>query len=200
MNEKMTKDHVSLRKQFKAKKPIFKRQDSHKKVRVGSCWRRPKGRQNKMRLHRKGYARSRSTGFGSPRLARGLSRKGLKQYIVFSKQDLESLDSKTDGIIISRTLGTRKKLDIFAFAKEKKLVVLNISEQRLQERVALQKKRKEQRKKALSKRKEDKKPKEASSSDKKKEDADNQERSEQEQKEMEKKEKDKLLTKRTGDQ
>ena len=33
----------------------FMRKDAHKKKRVARGWRKPKGRQNKMRLHRKAH-------------------------------------------------------------------------------------------------------------------------------------------------
>ena len=76
------KELLELRNKIKAKKPRFIRHDAHKKKRVSLNWRRPRGRQSKMRLHKKGYARGRSTGFGSPNQIRNLSRQGLTQNII----------------------------------------------------------------------------------------------------------------------
>ena len=117
---------IELRKKLKSKKPIFKTHDSHKKKRVGDGWRRPKGRQNKMRLHRKGYARGCSTGFGSPAMAKGLSSEGLTQNLIYSASDLESLNPSKDGIIISGPMGMKKKSELLELATTKGFKILNL--------------------------------------------------------------------------
>ena len=117
---------VEIRNKLKARKPTFTRHDAHKKTRVGSGWRRPKGRQNKMRLHRRGYARDRSSGFGSPVLARGLSHEGLSQIIVTRVSDFTGLDAKNDGIIISRTTGNRRRAELVDYATKNGFTLLNI--------------------------------------------------------------------------
>ena len=52
------KDLLEFRKKIKAKKPNFIRQDAHKKGEIKKKWRRPKGLQSKMRLHKRGYRKS----------------------------------------------------------------------------------------------------------------------------------------------
>ena len=62
---------LQLRKRIKAKKPNFVRQDSHKQKEVKKKWRKPKGMQSKMRLKKKGYRKSVSIGYGSPKKVNG---------------------------------------------------------------------------------------------------------------------------------
>ncbi|MCK5629278.1 MAG: 50S ribosomal protein L32e [Nanoarchaeota archaeon] len=119
---------IILRKAMKAKKPDFRRQDSHKKKRVGVAWRKPKGLQSKMRLCRKGYRNSVSTGYGSPKQVAGLSKEGLVKVNVACVKDLENIDNKAQGIIINSSVGNKKRLDIFKVAKEKQIAVLNIKD------------------------------------------------------------------------
>ena len=192
------KNLLALRKKLKSRKPTFKRHDSHKKDRVSSeSYRRPKGRQNKMRLHRKGYARSRSTGFGSPTAVRGLSADGLNQVRVENKNDFAGLDPKTDGIIIAGTVGNRRREELLNFASEKKFTVLNVNEKNFKAKLEAQQAAKKEHQKQLEKRKQDHK-KAAKKSEKKSEDK-SEELSEEDKKLAEKKEHDKVLTQK-GDQ
>lgn len=185
----MIKKLIEFRNKLKSKKPTFIRHDAHKKKRVSKVWRRPKGRQNKMRLHKRGYARDRSTGFGSPKAVRGLTREGLVPHHVTMVKDMSGLDSKKDGIIISRSVGNRRRAELVKEAKNKKLPVLNIDtdkfEQSLKERIA----KKEKHKKQLAARK---KSKVVESEDKSSEKTAESKLS----KEDQKKEQDKILTKK----
>lgn len=139
---------IEFRNKIKSIKPIFTRHDAHKKTRVGEGWRRPKGRQNKMRLHRKGYAKGRSTGYSSPEAVRGLSREGLTQNMIRNIADFKDLNNKTDGVIISRTVGMKKKTDLINYAKENSFTVLNLKienfEKKTKEVLEQRKKQKEQ--------------------------------------------------------
>jgi len=195
---------LEIRNKLKAKMPTFIRHDAHKKKRVGSGWRRPKGHQNKMRLHLKGYARNRSTGFGSPRAVHGLSREGLKQIIVHNSSELASLNPKSDGIIVARTLGDRKRSIIIKEASDKGFTLLNITVEnftkKLKEKAAIKSEhkksfdKKKQEKSAAKKRQEKKKAEEKAKENAKKEFSD------EDKKAQEKKEHDKVLTKKGGEQ
>jgi large subunit ribosomal protein L32e len=183
--------------------PTFIRHDAHKKKRVGTGWRRPKGHQNKMRLHKKGYARDCATGFGSPKAAYGLSREGLNQCVVFNLSDLASLNLKTDGVIIARTLGDRKRAAIIKESTEKGFTILNIKAEnfnkKLEEKVAI----KAAHKKVLDKKNKDKSNAKAALKKKQKEEAAKEKKktlSEEDKKVQEKKEQDKVLTKKGGEQ
>jgi large subunit ribosomal protein L32e len=187
---------LEIRNKLKLKKPKFIRHDAHKKVRVGLKWRRPKGRQNKMRLHMKGYARGRSTGYGSPVEVRGLSREGLVQNIVSNIKELESLDPKKDGVILSRTLGLKKKQQIASEALAKGFSLLNVDDKKLSEKVTSVINEKKERRAIINKRKASKEKisksseKKDSKNSKKEESVD-----EESKKAQEKKEHDKILTK-----
>ncbi|MGE0793273.1 MAG: eL32 family ribosomal protein [Candidatus Woesearchaeota archaeon] len=124
---------IEVRNELKSKKPNFIRHDAHKKNRLEKNWRRPKGRQNKMRLNRKGYARGISTGFGSPKLVKGMSRNGLIQNVVNTIKDFETLDNKVDGIIISRKMGVRKKLIVVDYAEKNNFKILNLDSTKFKE-------------------------------------------------------------------
>ena len=198
------KQLLAIRKTLKGKKPTFTRHDAHKKKRVGTGWRRPKGRQNKMRLHRKGYAKIRSTGYSSPVAVRGLSKQGLTQNVVANLKDFQSLDAKKDGVIISGTVGGKKKLVLIDFAEKNNFTILNLDakvvkksiDEKLEAKKAKRKevaKRKESKKKA--KEKADKDAKAAAEKEKKEAEAKSEEEKQAEKIE-EKKEHDKVLTKK----
>lgn len=191
---------VEIRNKLKAKKPTFTRQDAHKKKRVGTGWRKPKGRQSKMRLHKKSYARGRSSGYGSPVAARGLSHEGLKQIVVAKVADFSGLDAKNDGIIIARTTGNRRKAELIDYATKNSFTLLNIDAQSFKKSLELALGAKAAKKKEFTKKREEKDAavKAAQDKEKKKEvkaakKAD--ETSDKEKKLQEKKEHDKLLTK-----
>lgn len=200
----MTKKLLEIRNKAKARKPSFIRHDAHKKKRAGNpVWRRPKGRQNKMRLHKKGYARARSTGFGSPKAVYGLSQEGLKQIVVNNLAELSLLDPKTDGAIISRAVGDKKRAELLNLAKEKNITVLNITHDAFQKRLEESAATKKLHQKEVAKRKDTKekaaKKKETKKEEKKAEPAkeDNKEETSQEEAKLqEKKEHDKILTKK----
>lgn len=187
---------LEIRNRLKLKKPTFIRHDAHKKARVGSKWRRPKGRQNKMRLHMKGYSRGRSTGFGSPLEVKGLSREGFIQNVISTVKDLETLNPKIDGIIISRTLGLKKKQLVANEAVKKGFTLLNLNEKKLNDKVSSIIADKKKTRELINKRKASKE-KLAKQSDKKSEVKDSKKETVSDDKKIqEKKEHDKILTKK----
>ena len=116
---------IEVRKQIKAKKPNFIRQDAHKKDKLKAKWRKPKGLQSKMRLHKKGYSRSPSQGWRSPKTVRGLDASGLEVVHVARLQDLQNV-TKDQGIIIQSTVGAKNKIALLKAAQEKNIRVLNL--------------------------------------------------------------------------
>ena len=68
---------LNIRKKIKSKKPFFFRQDAHKNLKLGDKWRKPKGLHSKMRLGFKGYRKSVSIGYGSPKITKNLHKSGL---------------------------------------------------------------------------------------------------------------------------
>ena len=104
-------------------KPSFRRHDSHKRLKLSANWRKPRGRQSKVRLHKRGYQRGPDAGFGSPKAVFGKV-KGLVPVRVSTTAELESLDAKTHGVIIASTVGGRKRETIVVAAKAKNLTIL----------------------------------------------------------------------------
>jgi large subunit ribosomal protein L32e len=116
---------LELRNKIKARKPKFLQRNVKTKKRLAKVWRRPKGLQNKMRLNKKGYERVISSGYGSPVEAKHLDKKtGLYPVIITNKKDLEKIDVKTQIVLISSTVGAKKKLEIIKVAEEKNLAVI----------------------------------------------------------------------------
>ncbi|MFH1316101.1 MAG: 50S ribosomal protein L32e [Candidatus Woesearchaeota archaeon] len=122
----MKEELIQLRKRIKDKKPKFTRQDNHKKPKLGDKWRKPKGIDSKMRLKLKGYKKSPSKGYKSPKAVKGLSKEGLKKILVYTINDIDRINNKEEGIIISKRVGNKKRIEIIKKANEKKINVLNI--------------------------------------------------------------------------
>ncbi|MFH1054383.1 MAG: 50S ribosomal protein L32e [Candidatus Woesearchaeota archaeon] len=122
----MKEELIQLRKRIKDKKPKFTRQDNHKKPKLGDKWRRPKGIDSKMRLRLKGYKKSPSKGYKSPKAVKGLSKEGLKKILVYTIKDIDPINNEEEGIIISKGVGNKKRIEIIKRANEKKINVLNI--------------------------------------------------------------------------
>ena len=187
---------LELRKRIKNKKPDFIRQDAHKKKRLGKKWRKPKGLQSKIRLRLKGRAKHVSGGYRSPRKARYLHKSGLWQCVIKSTKDLERLDSKKSCLIISSSLGNKKRIVILKKAREQGFNVLNFNNpdefiKKTEDRINLKRRKKEEEEKKAKAKKSEKKGEKLAEKVKGK----GSQRSE-DKKEVEKKEKDKVLTKK----
>lgn len=109
----------------------FKRQETHRHSRLGKkrkklqTWRRPKGRDSKMRLKMKSYPISPTIGHRSSKKDSGKI-KGLTPIIVHNLKDLGKCDKNS--IIIIAKIGAKKKLDIIKKAQEKNIKILNVRE------------------------------------------------------------------------
>lgn len=112
---------------MKRKKPHFVVQDSHKLVRVGTEWRRPRGIDSKMRLQFKGYRKIVKRGYGSPKAVYGLDSSGLKPVIVSTEKELPSI-KKEETVIISSKVSQKKKSILLKKIKELQLAVSNIKD------------------------------------------------------------------------
>jgi large subunit ribosomal protein L32e len=150
------KELLELRNNIKKKKPSFLRQDAHRIKRLKKKWVKPRGSDSKMRQGFKSYRRLPSVGFGSPSSVRGLSREGLIQKLISTESEIEMLDPKTDGAIVSRNVGRRKKISLVNKLLEKNITILNIKdgksylksvEQEIKDQKAEKKKHKEEKEK-----------------------------------------------------
>lgn len=189
------------------RKPLFVSRDAHKnrKVRVPFKWRKPRGKHSPVRQKHKGKPKMVSIGYGSPKAVKGLHNSGLQPTIVHNKKQLENIDPKTQGIILSHSLGNKKRIELIKLALEKKLPLLSMKDpQKLIEKLESKfKKRKESKKKKLSekekKEQEKKKKAEEKAKDEKKEESKEEGKTPEEIKEVkeeEKKEQEKTIIKK----
>ena len=125
MNEKARL--LRIRAKIKRKKPRFLRQEwwRYPKFKNDPKWSRPKGIDSKMRLKKKGKARSPSIGWSSPKAVRGLHPSGYEEVLVHNVRELEAIDPSRQAARIARTVGARKREAIIERAKELGVKVLN---------------------------------------------------------------------------
>jgi large subunit ribosomal protein L32e len=125
-------------------------------------WRKPTGRDNKMREKRKGYPSVVSIGY----------KKGKKEHTkivnVNALKDLENIQK--DEIVIFGKMGQKKKIEFAKLAKQKKIEISNLNVKKFLNKIEEKEKKKvEEKKKAEAKpKKEEKKGKESESKEEKK--------------------------------
>jgi len=195
----MSTEKLQLRKRIKRKKPRFLRQDTHKKSKLANNlrWKKPRGLHSKMRLGKKGYKTGVEVGWGSPKEVKGKNSKGEEEIMIRNIKELEKVD-KEKSIVLSSTIGNKKRVEILKKIKEQNLKVSNIKdiekhikniEEKFKERTETKKKKEkekdEKKKKIEEKTKKEKKDEKKDIEDKV---------TEEEKKTEEKKKLDKLLT------
>lgn len=189
---------LEIRRAAKKKKPHFVSKDTHKKVRVPFKWKKPRGRHSPVRQKHRGRPKLVSIGYGSPKAVKHLHSSGLQSVIVQNKKQLENIDPKTQGIVLSRTIGNKKRIELIKFAIEKKFPILNLknTQEYLEELESQFEKRKESKKKKFTERekKVQEKKKKAEEKEKEENDEKNKEKTVEEAKE-EKKEEEKKIEK-----
>ncbi|MEM0340869.1 MAG: 50S ribosomal protein L32e [Acidilobaceae archaeon] len=94
----------------------FERRDS---------WRKPKGRDNKVRLEIKGYPPKVKSGYGTPEDIRGLHPSGLEPVVVSNVKELENLDPSRHIVYIASTVGLRKRAELLEAIKSRGFRVAN---------------------------------------------------------------------------
>jgi len=110
------------------KKPKFLRTDWHKKIRLGKGvkknqkWHGAKGRQNKLRLNRKGRMQRPKVGWGAENDVKGFVN-GMEVIRVENVKEVEAVKTG-QGVIIAK-VGAKKKAEIIKKANEMKLTILN---------------------------------------------------------------------------
>lgn len=105
--------------------PQFNRQDYHKKKRVPTSWRRPRGGLSKQRRGIKGKGPKVGPGFRTPRAVRGKHPSGFEEVLVHNVDDLEGIDGDREAARIASKVGARKRERIEEVAEERGIRVLN---------------------------------------------------------------------------
>jgi large subunit ribosomal protein L32e len=121
----INKELLQARKKVSDRRPKFVRQESWRYDRLAESWRKPKGKDNKMRRQVSGVPRLVKVGYRGPRKARGLHPSGYTDNLVFNVNDLARLDPTKDAARIGHVVGQRKRLLILAEARSKAIKVLN---------------------------------------------------------------------------
>jgi len=107
----------------------FMRQETHRHLKLGRkrkkarTWRRPKGRDSKMRLQMKSYPSSPTVGYKTKRELAGKIN-GLIPKLVHNSTDLSRLTKKNIAII-AKKIGAKKRMEMLDYAREHKIQVLN---------------------------------------------------------------------------
>ncbi len=99
----------------------FKSQDYFRYPRLGTKWRRPKGRQSKLRKRKGGSGMQVAIGHGTKNTEKNTIN-GMHFNVVRSLKDLENAQ---EAIIISRSLGAKKTKIVAEKAKQMNLKILN---------------------------------------------------------------------------
>jgi len=130
---------VAKRRKEKEKNPKFRRQESWRYKRLKENWRRPRGLDNKTRKSVKGWPSSPKSGCRGPKISRGLHPSAFREVRVFNVDDLSEVRPDAEAIVIARTVGARKRIEITNRAKEMGIHVLNPREYKELEEPATEK-------------------------------------------------------------
>jgi large subunit ribosomal protein L32e len=116
---------LAARKKVAQKRPSFVRQESWRYDRLAENWRKPKGKDNKMRIQKSGMPAIVKVGYRGPRAARGLHPSGYRDNVIHNTAELSKLDPKNDAARIGHTVGKKKRIEIISKATELGIKVLN---------------------------------------------------------------------------
>ncbi|OYR74358.1 MULTISPECIES: 50S ribosomal protein L32e [Halorubrum] len=115
----------ALAQKHREGKPQFNRQDYHKKKRIPTSWRKPRGGLSKQRRRMKSKGPVVEAGFRSPTASRDLHPSGFEEVRVHNTDDLEGVDGDTQAVRIASKVGGRKRERIEDEAEEREIRVLN---------------------------------------------------------------------------
>jgi large subunit ribosomal protein L32e len=117
---------LALRDEQKKKTPVFKRTEWFRYKRLSrSGWRAPHGMDSKQRRNYKYRSSLVRVGHGKVATARGLHPSGFREVMVHNTGDLEIIDPETEAARVGKTVGGRKREQIYSRADELGIRVLN---------------------------------------------------------------------------
>tara|TARA_B100000459_G_scaffold89498_1_gene50412 strand:- start:411 stop:1040 length:630 start_codon:yes stop_codon:yes gene_type:complete len=121
-----TKAALALRAEQKKNTPSFRRTEWFRYKRLSrSGWRAPHGMDSKQRRNYKYRSALVRVGHGKVAAARGLHPSGFRERMVQNTLDLESIDPETEAARVGRSVGGRKREQIYSRADELGIRVLN---------------------------------------------------------------------------
>ena len=121
-----TKAALALRSEQKKKTPSFRRTEWFRYKRLSrSGWRAPHGMDSKQRRNYKYRSALVRVGHGKVAAARGLQPSGYREVMVQKTTALEKVDPETEAARVGRSVGGRKREQIYSRADELGIRVLN---------------------------------------------------------------------------
>jgi len=112
------------------KKPKFLRKDVHKMSKLGKGrknkqkWKKPTGRDNKMREKRKGHRKVVSIGYKTDKIARGM----LEQKVPVQISNITQLKKlRENEVPVLANVGMKKKIEIAKEAEKQKIKIHNLN-------------------------------------------------------------------------
>ena len=113
---------LKIRKRIQSKRRYAVRRGNLKKL--DKKWRRPFGRDSKIRMHRAGHAKHPSIGDRSPTEVRGFNQFGLKEVIIHNPAEIGKMKPGA-AVVIASSVGKKKREKILSIAREKKIRVMH---------------------------------------------------------------------------
>ncbi|RAH06443.1 MAG: 50S ribosomal protein L32e [Methanobacteriota archaeon] len=121
-----TKAALEKRAKQSKKQPKFRRQEWFRDRRLSKTgYRKPKGKDSKMRKNKKYRSPMARIGYGKISVARGLHPSGFEEVMVHKADQLDGLDPERQAVRIGSTVGNRKRSSIHDRADELGLRILN---------------------------------------------------------------------------
>lgn len=88
-------------------------------------WKKPRGKDNPMRLCLKGYPPIVKSGYGTPNEFREVHPSGFKVVVINNVRDLDKLNPAEHIVYISSTVGLKKRLELISIAKARGFRIAN---------------------------------------------------------------------------
>ena len=124
--DEATQEALALRAAQKKKTPSFRRTEWFRYKRLSrSGWRAPHGMDSKQRRNYKYRSSLVRVGHGKVAAARGLHPSGFREVMVHNSGDLDAIDPETEAARVGRSVGGRKREQIYSRADELGIRVLN---------------------------------------------------------------------------
>ncbi len=124
--DESTKAALAMRASQAKKQPAFRRQEWFRYRRLSKTgYRKPKGKDSKMRQNRKYRSPMARVGYGKVATARGLHPSGFEEVLVHTLDQLDGLDPERQAVRIGGSVGNRKRTRIHDRADDLGLRVLN---------------------------------------------------------------------------
>jgi len=124
--DESTKSALKMRSDQSRKQPAFRRQEWFRYRRLSKTgYRKPKGKDSKMRKNLKYRPPMARVGYGKVAAARGLHPSGFEEVMVHKADQLDGLDPEKQAVRIGSSVGNRKRSRIHDRADELGLRILN---------------------------------------------------------------------------